>query len=212
MDSQYENIKAVIFDVDGTLYFQKPVRFAMLKALLKYYLPRPWKWRQLYGIYFFRRFRETGECRSMSYDEQLYLAGRKAGLAKNELEKMIRYWMFQYPLFLVAKYGDEEILSFLHRMQKDGKKIIIYSDYPPEEKLECLEVEADYIFYPGANGITGLKPSPESMRHIINTVGVLPESFLYIGDRTDKDGKSAELAGIPFQLVHNRKSKRRKIF
>lgn len=205
MNSEFKNIEAIIFDVDGTLYFQKPVRFAMLKSLLKYYLLRPWKWKQLYGIYLFRRFRETEQCRNMPYDGQLALVGSKAGLTKSELGKIIRYWMFEYPLFLIEEYRDRELLSFLHRIQKDGKKIIIYSDYPPEEKLKCLGVEADYIFYPGMGGIMGLKPSLESMRHIMNTVGFLPESFLYIGDRADRDGKSAELAGIPFWLVHNRK-------
>jgi putative hydrolase of the HAD superfamily len=109
--------------------------------------------------------------------------------------------MFQYPLGLVHKYANEHLLALLAKEQQKGKKIIIYSDYPVEEKLQSLGVIPDYIFYPGKNGITGLKPSKEAMECILSTVHMKAEELIFIGDRQEKDGVSAKLVGMNFTLV-----------
>lgn len=196
------NKKGYILDLDGTLYKQKPVRLSMFGKLLKYYLLHISKWRQLYGLSLFRRLREKQSSQGMLLDEQIEYASAKAGIDKTELDKCIRYWMFEYPLFLIDKYKNEELLAFIQTEQEMGKIIIVYSDYPVEQKLECLNVKPDYIFYPGLNGVKEMKPSYTTMEHILKTVNLNPEDILYIGDRMDRDGESAKLLNISFMLVH----------
>lgn len=196
-------IRGIIFDLDGTLYRQKPVRRFMFWKLLKHYMLHFRQWRQLYGLYLFRRGREKTFSQFMSFEEQLDLTAIKAGIDSKELEKCIRYWMFERPLPLISKYRNKEILEFLQKEQEDGKRIIIYSDYPVEQKLDCLHLKPDYVFYPGVSGIQEMKPSYVAMEQILNTVKLNSEELMYIGDRMDKDGESAKLLNISFILVHS---------
>jgi FMN phosphatase YigB (HAD superfamily) len=195
------NLKGIIADLDGTLYDQTPLRWSMFGALVKHFFCRAGQWRQLYGLFLFRRIREKKEFAQTSYEEQLEYAAHKAKLDKTELSDTIQYWMFQYPLGLVHKYANEHLLALLAKEQQKGKKIIIYSDYPVEEKLQSLGVIPDYIFYPGKNGITCLKPSKEAMECILSTVHMKAEELIFIGDRQEKDGVSAQLVGMNFTLV-----------
>lgn len=198
-----EKTKGIIFDLDGTLYEQRPVRRRMFVSLLKYYVLHIWQWRELYGIFVFRRIREMDEYKYLAFEKQIEHVSRRVKINPRKLHDSIQYWMFQYPLFLIEKFKDEEILHFLHSEQDDGKKVIVYSDYPVEQKLDCLQVEPDYMFYPGTNGIDSLKPSLKAMQCILSTVRLEPEELLFIGDRMDKDGESAKLVGMPFVLVHD---------
>ena len=46
-----------------------------------------------------------------------------------------------------------------------------------------------------------LKPSRESMNLILSREGLRPDQAMMVGDREEKDGRSAELAGMPFVIV-----------
>jgi HAD superfamily hydrolase (TIGR01549 family) len=149
----------------------------------------------------FRKIREREEFRQESYIQQIEYVSGKAKIGKEELDNAIQHWMFQYPLRLVGNYADKYLISILTDVQGRGVKVIIYSDYPVEDKLEVLGVKPDYVFYPGVNGIDSLKPSQEAMEVVMEKVNMKPYDLLFIGDRQDKDGVSAELVGIKFVLA-----------
>lgn len=197
-------MKGIIFDLDGTLYMQKPVRLWMFVGLAKYYCLHFWKWRELYGIYIFRSIREKDAYKDFSVEQQIEYTSKRVKMNQFDLYEKIQYWMFRYPLFLIDRFKNVDLLQYLRSEQNKGKKIIIYSDYPVEDKLNCLKIEPDAIFYPGINGINSLKPSATAMQNILNRIEMKPEELLFIGDRKDKDGESARLAGIPFVLVNHK--------
>jgi FMN phosphatase YigB (HAD superfamily) len=195
------NLKGIICDLDGTLYHQKPLRRKMFWALAKHYFFRVGKWKQLYSLYLFRKIREDKAFAQTSYEQQLLYVSKKVNLDKGELHDVIQYWMFQYPMDLIQQYANTHLLQILIGEQRKGKKIIVYSDYPVENKLQRLGMTADYIFYPGKNGINVLKPSMSAMKCILENVHMDVTELIYIGDRQEKDGASARLVGMDFILV-----------
>ena len=193
---------AVISDLDGTLYRQRPVRVKMALRLAGYYLLRLWRVRELAGIFFFRRIREEERFRTENFSAQIQEAAERAGLRNAEnLQGAILRWMFREPLEEIASHPRQEVLSFLQKMRTEGRKIIIYSDYAAEEKLQALHFTPDAVYYPGVCGLTELKPSLKSMTEILKREGLRPERTVMIGDRREKDGESAALVGAQFILV-----------
>lgn len=193
---------AVISDLDGTLYHQRPVRVKMALRLAGYYLLRPWRVRELAGIFFFRKVREEERFRTEDFSAQIREASERAGLRNAEtLQGAVSRWMFREPLKEIASHPRQEVLSFLQRMRTEGRRIVIYSDYAAEEKLKALRFMPDAVYYPGLYGLTELKPSLKSMTEILKREGLRPEQTVMIGDRREKDGESAALVGAQFILV-----------
>ena len=186
----------MIFDVDGTLYDQTPVRLKIALRMAVYVILHPFKWRSFYGIYVFRKIREKSDMQSVSFDEQVEFASKKAKTDAQVLRSAIDRWMFDVPLDLIKKHRYTEAISLLHKASRQGVKIIIYSDYDPTEKLKALGITPDFAFYPDGKDFCELKPSKKAMQAIISKVGIEPENLIYVGDRQEKDGASARLAGI----------------
>lgn len=199
-------LRGIIFDVDGTLYEQKAVRLEMAMQLFRFYLLHPWRIRELWGLALFRKIRENRQFLAVPMPEQIATVSKKIGLPAKRLQCTIQKWMFEKPLPLIAKHAYQPVLTFLHRMQAEGKRIIIYSDYAPEEKLQVLGIVPDAVFFPGKAGINTLKPSKESMQSILRAVSLPAEQLLFLGDREEKDGESARMVGIPFFLVSRKTS------
>ena len=201
-----DSIRGIIFDVDGTLYEQKAVRLGMALLLFRFYLLHPWRIRELWGLALFRKIRENRHFLAVPMPEQIAAVSKKIGLPAERLQGTIQKWMFEKPLPLIAKHARQPVLTFLHRMQTEGKRIIIYSDYAPEEKLQVLGIVPDAVFFPGKAGINALKPSREGMQSILRAVSLPAEQLLFLGDREEKDGESARMVGIPFFLVSRKSS------
>ena len=71
---------AVISDLDGTLYCQRPVRVKMALRLAGYYLLRLWRVRELAGIFFFRRIREEERFRTEDFSASSLRSLRKRSI------------------------------------------------------------------------------------------------------------------------------------
>ena len=195
-------IKGVIFDVDGTLYHQKPVRLRMALRLGCHFFRHPTHIKELLGIYYFRKIRETEKFRVLPLEEQIREAASRTGIHETQcLKAAIQRWMFDAPLPYIHSHQNRKMLCLLNWLRAEGKRILIYSDYAPERKLNVLDVKADAVYYPGTNGIDELKPSGKSVRKILDDQGFLLEETVFIGDRPEKDGESARAAGIRFILV-----------
>ncbi len=206
---EWARVRAVIFDVDGTLYRQRPVRIRMACRLAGYFLFHPLKFRELTGIWHFRKLRETERYRKASLEEQIRAAAEKAGIGDPErLRAAIQRWMFREPLSAVAAFADGKTLALMRQAQSEGKRILIYSDYAPEEKLAALDVRADAVYYPGRDGIDELKPSEKCMRRILEAQGLSPAETVYVGDRDERDGAAAASVGVRYVPVQGLRGKR----
>src|SRR5262249_20280040 len=115
-------IRAVLFDLDGTLYGQTSMRLLMACELLMlafinpFLAPRRWR-----GLQEYRRaqeaLRQTHRGRGAAAN-QLDTAAERAGMSRTSLEQLVDEWMFKRPL----KYmrfcrvsGLIELLDFLER-------------------------------------------------------------------------------------------------
>lgn len=190
--------KAIIFDVDGTLYSQPKMRFAMGLKLLCYYVLHFWKMKELLSVYYFRKLREQEHFRECTIEEQIEAASKKAKTTNETAQATINKWMFIVPLELVVKYSYKELLRHINQWYDEGKKIIIYSDYPANEKIKWLNIPATHVFTPQNDNIGELKPSKRAMSYILEQVGISSKHILYVGDRDEKDGESAHLAEVDY--------------
>lgn len=192
------NKKGFIFDVDGTLYNQKQMRVRMLFTLLGYFLFHPRQLKELMAIYHFRKHRENEKYRAMSMDGLFQVVADQLRIDKQTVAAAIQKWMFDVPLEIIQKCAYDEVIAFANRMHHEGKRIIIYSDYPAAEKLQKLNMPGDEIFVSGDEHLPELKPSLSAMQHILQTAQIPAEELVFIGDRDEKDGASARLAGMPY--------------
>ena len=163
--------KTIIVDVDGTLYHQTPVRIAMLKEMAFQF----WRLREFLIV---KRYRELYE---KGYDEK-----KRLSMLPKDADQVIYEWMITRPLPYVYKYRDRKLLWILRRIRKKGIKVIIYSDYPVQEKLEVLQLEVDGAYSSEDTGC--LKPDADGLLKILMDKNIKPEDCLVVGDRFEKDG------------------------
>ena len=195
---EWSRLNGYILDVDGTLYSQRTMRLKMLGRLLRFFCIRPYRLRELFALYLFRKLREKQEWKAASFEALYREIGERLFLPAERVETCIRRWMFESPLDILSASAYRDVISFVNAQHRAKKRIIIYSDYPAVEKLRALGLEYDAVFAFGENGIGEQKPSLNTMRRILSESGCTPEKLLYVGDRDDRDRPSAEMAHIPY--------------
>ena len=197
------NYDALIFDLDGTLYRQLPVRACMFLRLVSYYALRPTRIRELFLL---RKYRQLREKRFSDEREdfgrlQLEEAARLCGLSPDEAQDVITSWMIHKPLKLIHIFRRRRLIDAIKAFQKSGTMIIVYSDYPVREKLCALDLQPDYSYWSGDDVIRCMKPDSSGLSRVIAMLGLEGKNILYIGDRDDKDGECARRAGIAYMDV-----------
>ncbi len=199
MNFDYIKQKTVfIVDVDGTLYSMEKMHKTMAKKLFSYYLVHPLKLKELYALYYFRKLRDSEDFKSLSVDECMELTAKKLNMKTSAAKELINYRMFEYPLDIIFECRFGGVIAFLKEMKKSGKKVFVYSDYPAYEKVQKLGLEYDRIFTSDDGGINERKPSLNAMEYILSNACAPAKDCVYIGDREELDGKSAELVNIDY--------------
>ena len=189
-------IKAVIFDLDGTLYDKSRLPLRLVASQILHgkliMLKRERSVRKLLkGKYFGDKDR---------FEEAFFSHFKR----KNAKEWFYGTYMPDTIKILKKHYHIapwvENCLKSLH---DKGVKIAVFSDYGyVEEKLEALGFDlkwANYLF--DAPSLGGLKPCKETFLKICETMDVSPQNCLMVGDRDDTDGAGANAAGMRFMKV-----------
>jgi FMN phosphatase YigB (HAD superfamily) len=176
LQKNISDYRAIILDMDGTLYYQMPLRLCMALALFWYYALHLSHLRELLRLREFRKARERGQL--------------------VEADGVTTYWMQEAPLKYVYRFRDKKLLALMRSLRSNGVKIIVYSDYPAKKKLEALRFEVDYCFCASDAEINCLKPDTNGIKRIIAVVQEPVAQMLFIGDRYEKDGKCAEGVGM----------------
>ena len=184
-----------MFDLDGTLYRQTPLRIEMAARLLTYYFFRPWRISELLLI---REYRAAREKFFLSDRENFDRLRRKYNL---EPEKIIRRWMIDGALTAVRRWRREKILRAIEEHRRSGGLVIVYSDYPVGEKLRAMGLTVDHEFWSGDPIINCLKPDSRGLENVIERLKLLRAEILYVGDRDDRDGECARRAGVDYMDV-----------
>lgn len=197
--------KTWIFDLDGTLYHQKPVRIEMALRLLFHYLIRPFKFRELLMLRDYRLLREQ----RFKAEETDFQKSQIAEIAQRyntntaAVEKIVDFWLIQKPLKILKRWCRDKVLSAIKTQQAKGTTIIVYSDYPVAEKLQALELQPNYSFWSSDNLIRCMKPDSKGLKNILKHLKLNPAEVLYVGDRDDRDGLCASGAGVDYLDINN---------
>ena len=196
--------RAVLFDLDGTLYRQTPVRLLMAAELMTLPLtaPReaPARWRAL------RAYRHAQEQLRRSdapveSHTQLTLAASAAGVSMSEAEQVVEEWMFRRPLKYLRRCRVSGLVSLLDFLDRCGVLTGVLSDYPATAKLQALGVGDRFSLVLCAADTGAFKPSPVGYLHACTRWGLPPEQVLMVGDRVDVDAVGAEAAGMSSVII-----------
>lgn len=198
----WQRLRLVIFDVDGTLYSQSCLRPKMLVELGLYCLRHPSQLRILRWIATFRRCREElaeQEAAGIGV-AQFERPARDLGISPDELRRTIELWMYQRPLRHLSGCRFAGVLELHAALRSAGLPVAVFSDYPAAAKLEALGLEADWVAIADDPEIDRLKPHPAGLEKLLSRVGVEAGECLLIGDREDRDGECARRVGVPCLL------------
>ena len=202
--------RAVVYDVDGTLYPLWPMRFYMLRELA---------WRLAHSpIRLLRELRTLQVYRSMLdklrgltagdpdiSDPQLHATARKLGMEPVDIHDTVHEWVARRPLRFLPRIAKTDLLETITMLHRRGVLQGVYSDYPPDGKLAALGLAGCFqaVVWSGQRGIGEFKPSAKGFTEIARLLAVEPCDVVFVGDRARRDGRGARSVGMQFLHIKN---------
>ncbi|GHT15907.1 phosphoglycolate phosphatase [Bacteroidia bacterium] len=197
----FEDIDAVIFDFDGTLYNKKHFAVRLLcnniSDILLIRAERKTR-AQLKGIDFF-----SAENFYKNFFEKM-----SAELKNKYTADFLKKWYFKKYLMALtntlrkyykARIGAENLLE---NLAQRNIKIAVFSDYPlVAERMSAIGLNVPKILLFDAEEFGALKPSRRPFLEIAQALQTIPAKTLVIGDREDTDGIGAKSAGMKFYNI-----------
>lgn len=196
--------RLVVFDLDGTLYSQRPVRLGMLSELLLAPPAEGGPGRRT-RLSVLRRFRHLREDLARSapkdFDGPLFARlSAETGLDEAVLRPLIKEWMELRSLHRLMKARIPGSHDLFAALRNNGTQIAVWSDYPVDAKLAALDLTADHVLSALDPQVAALKPNPAGLLWLLDRTGLPPEKVLMVGDRDSHDGAAARAAGVDFLL------------
>ena len=211
--------RAVVWDLDGTLYFQKRMRFIMATELLKHYLLHPFRIKELMAVKKFREIREKwdqtgkdglkdGEEDGLDDAQYAYTASLLR-MNKEDVKSAVEEWIYKRPLEYIRRCRDDEAAGLFDLLKENGIACFIFSDYPITDKLEALGLSADGYYAATDERLGVLKPDPKGLFLIMSDHGYKASDILMIGDRDSRDGEAARRAGCDYVILAHSQNARK---
>ncbi|MCR4658632.1 MAG: HAD family hydrolase [Lachnospiraceae bacterium] len=207
--------RAVVWDLDGTLYFQKKMRLIMAAELVKFYLLHPFRIKELLAVRKFRKIRENWhetEVSEKTPGTEEGLAGQQYAytasllkMSKEEVKDAVEEWIYRRPLEYIRRCRDDEAAGIFDLLKKHGISCFIFSDYPIADKLEALGLSADGYYEATDERLGVLKPDPKGLKLIMADHGYGASDIIMIGDRDSRDGEAARRAGCDYLILSSSK-------
>jgi beta-phosphoglucomutase-like phosphatase (HAD superfamily) len=204
---QAVGLQAVLFDVDGTLYRQGPVRRAMLTRIVRHHAMHPARGVRVARIISAYRTAQE-ELRSSGFAgdvaaAQLEMASARAGVEPDEVRRVVEHWIEDVPLDVVGSNPRNGLVEVLDVLAVRGTRLGVVSDYPATRKLEALGIADRFEVVVSAQdpAVGAFKPAPSGLIAALQVLRISPDQALYVGDRADVDGTAAAAAGMRFHLV-----------
>ena len=205
-------IRAVLLDVDGTLYRPRPLQARMALELLLL----PLTGRSIRGavatwriIAAFRRLREGLRGRPMGGEPldrvQYLVASAETGLPVDEVEQVVLRWIQERPLRHLSGAALPGVSDTLDAIAERGAKVGFLSDYPVAGKVRALglgqHLESGVVLCTTDEAIGTFKPDPRGFEVAAEMLGLPPAEILYVGDRPSVDAAGAARAGMPCAII-----------
>jgi phosphoglycolate phosphatase/putative hydrolase of the HAD superfamily len=201
-------LKAVLFDLDGTLYDARRLRRRIATRMLAALLRSPAEGiAAIRAIGGYRRAHEQLRGAAPPGDDlaaaQLARAAELAGMPEHAVQKHLGRWFEREAIAILREIGPAETRPMLQRLRDRGLRLAVVSDYPAVEKLHALGLEHcfDSVVSAQDAGVQRLKPDPGGLLAALGRIEVVPGEAIYVGDRMDVDGACARAAGVEFVLL-----------
>ena len=203
--SDWAGLSLVVFDVDGTLYRQRPLRLRMARDLLLHALTRlDLSTLSVLRIYRHKR-EEMGDAQTENFDGRLVEETAAAtGRSPEQVRAIVSQWIDRHPLPYLRACRYAGLGALFAGLRRHGKAIGVLSDYPAAAKLAALELAADHVVTADDPDIGVLKPHPRGLETVIRRAEATPATTLLIGDRAERDGLAARAAGVRVLLRASR--------
>jgi HAD superfamily hydrolase (TIGR01549 family) len=194
-------VKAIVFDVDGTLYRQGPLRRAMLMRLLTAHIVHPRRaWRTFTVLRAYRHAQEhlRGDHGGDIAAAQIAVTSERTNIDESAVTTCVTRWMEREPLAFLPRCLQPGMVEFLRACKGRGLRLGAFSDYPAEDKLRAMGVSElfDVVLSAQSPGVGALKPNPRGLLVTLERLGATPSDALYVGDRVDVDAAAARAAGV----------------
>jgi phosphoglycolate phosphatase/putative hydrolase of the HAD superfamily len=201
-------VRAVLFDVDGTLYSQGRLRTVMAAELARAALKEPRRiGRVIRIIKSFRQSREELRAlgdRAGSLEQLQYAAvADRLNVDVGEVREAIEEWMFVRPLPYLHSARRSGLDALLTGLEERGIRVGALSDYPARAKLDALDVARHFSLSlcTTDRSINAFKPHPRGYLAACELWGLAPQEVLYVGDRPEVDAVGAAAAGTRCVII-----------
>jgi len=187
-------IEGIGFDLDGTLYPNYRMNIKLIPFILKEsrLLSAFGKTRTI-----IRKEQESNLQQGDFYEYQAKITAKilseEPKLLNEKIDRLIyRGWE---PLFKTVKLF-KGVIETLSSLKKAGYKLGLLSDFPPETKLEYLNLSGIWDAVLCSERCGALKPHPLSFKELAADMGLQPEKILYVGNSRKYDVTGAAGAGM----------------
>jgi putative hydrolase of the HAD superfamily len=208
--SNTSRLKAIVFDVDGTLYDQTIVRLGMFARLMAFTARYPTHgWQAIQILRMFRRAQETLRHREDVGDVGLAQArevAQRLGVSVDDVRRCVSRWMEHEPLDLLSRARRDGLTETFAAARARGIRLGVCSDYPADAKLAALHLHGvfDVVVCAQDADVQRFKPDPRGLLVATERLGVTAGEALFVGDRPEVDGVAADRAGMASVMVVRR--------
>ena len=206
-------LRAIVLDVDGTLYEQSRLRRRMAWRLARSHVGRPRA--LLRTVRIIRAYRAAQEQLRNAAPNGLDLALAQRQLAQQQLaagsvaaqltevERCVTRWMENEPLDLIPGCVRAGVRRFLEVARARGLQTAVCSDYPAARKLAAMDLLDAFpvIVLAQDRDVQRFKPDPRGLEVALARLQVAATEALYVGDRPDVDAVAAARAGMACVIV-----------
>jgi FMN phosphatase YigB (HAD superfamily) len=192
----WDKIKLVAFDVDGTLYRQRLLHLRLAREMLLHAVSN-WDFGFIAVLRTYRRIRERLADEEVTDFEHALITETAAATAHSPdaVREIVTEWIERRSLQHLAACRYPFLPELFAGLRRKGKVIGILSDYPATSKIAALGLTADHVVCAGDEGIGYLKPHPQGFKALIATACAQPLTTVLIGDRAERDNLVARRAG-----------------
>jgi HAD superfamily hydrolase (TIGR01549 family) len=197
-------VRAVLFDLDGTLYNQSRMRalmaleLGMLPATGPFKAPRRWR-----ALRAYRHAQERLRGLEATPTTQGVLAAAASGVPVSEVERIADEWMQRRPLKYLRVCRAPGAVALIDWLAHAGVKLGVFSDYPAVAKIAALGLSGrfDPVLCATDPEVGAFKPNPRGFLRAASIWQLPPAAVLVVGDRPDADAAGAAAAGMPCVIV-----------
>ncbi len=204
-------VRTIVFDVDGTLYRQRPLRRAMLLRLLRQACVSPIRsvatFRALQAYRHAQEALRGARIEGGLAGEQIRLACERTKQTEAIVTSVVSRWMEEEPLELLERFVEPALRTLLDEARRRGIRLGVFSDYPAAAKLAAMRLSEffDVVVTAQDPAVNRFKPDPSGLVETLRRLRADAITALYVGDRHDIDGVVAQAAGVPCIIVGRRR-------